>query len=155
MSILAEHVGRWRGSNAFRLTPTDPPYDADADVEVSPAVGGLVTEVSYRWSHPESGSQTGLLVVGASEEPPAVLAFWSDTFHQAPAATCLAGTSGPGTVTLDYTYAGDWRWTIVLDASDPTRLALRMDNTVPESAAPQGFPPGTYWAMKAELERSS
>jgi hypothetical protein len=153
MGILAGHLGDWRGTNAFRLTPTDPPHEAAATAQVTSAVRGLLTEVAYTWSHPEAGEQTGLLVLAAADDPPGTVALWSDTFHQAPAAGWLTGSSGSGTVTLGYGYAGDWRWEVVIDASDPGRLRIRMDNVVPESAAAQGYPPGTYWAMQAELSR--
>jgi len=151
MGILAEHLGEWRGGNAFRLTPADPPHEAAAAARVSAAVGGCLTEVAYNWSHPEAGEQTGLLVLAAAEDPPDVVAMWADTFHQAPTAAWLTGTSHEGTVTLDYSYAGDWQWKIVIDTSDPARLGVRMDNVVPVSAADQGYTPGTYWAMKADL----
>lgn len=153
MGYLAAHLGEWRGTNSFRLTPDSPQHPAPAVARVSAAVGGLVTEVGYTWSHPESGEQTGLLVLAAAEDPPGVAAMWSDTFHQAPAAAWLTGTSGEGTITLGYGYAGDWRWSIVIDHSDASRLGIRMDNVVPDSAAAQGYPPGAYWAMKADLVR--
>ncbi len=155
MGMLADHQGEWHGTNAFRLTPDDPPHEAAATVQVSPAVRGLLTEVTYTWSHAEAGEQTGLLVIAAAEEPPGLVAMWSDTFHQSPSAAWLPGTADGGTLTFVYSYAGDWEWTIVIDATDPARLTIRMDNTVPESAAAQGYPPGTYWAMKAELVQRS
>ena len=151
MGILAEHLGEWRGTNAFRLTPVDPQHEAAAAARVSAVVRGLLTEVAYTWSHPEAGEQTGLLVLAAAEDPPGMVAMWSDTFHQAPSAAWLTGRSQDGTITLGYSYAGDWQWKIVIDSSDPARLEIRMDNVVPASAAAQGYPPGTYWAMKADL----
>ena len=154
MGILAEHLGEWHGTNAFRLTPDATPHEAPAVVRVSAAVRGLVTEVAYTWSHAEAGEQTGLLVMAAAEEAPGVLAMWSDTFHQSPSAAWLSGTSQDGTLTFVYSYAGDWQWHIVIDASDPARLGIRMDNVVPASAAAQGYPPGTYWAMNADLAQS-
>jgi hypothetical protein len=154
VEILARHLGEWRGSNAFRLTPDDPPYEAAATVRVSAPVRGLVTEVAYTWVHAESGEHEGLLVLAEGGDPAGVVALWSDTFHQSPVAGWLTGTAHAGTVTLHLTYAGDWQWTIVVDASDPDRLTLRMDNTVPPSAAAQGYPVGTYWAMRAELGRA-
>ena len=151
MDILAEHLGDWRGRNAFRLTPTDPPHEAAATARVSAAVRGFLTELAYTWEHPETGEQTGLLVLAAADDPPGMVAMWSDTFHQAPAASWLTGTSEDGTITLAYSYAGDWQWKVVIDTSDPSRLRIRMDNVVPDSAAAQGYPPGTYWAMRADL----
>jgi len=155
MGILDEHLGDWRGTNAFRLTPDDAPHEASATARLSTAVRGHLTEVAYTWSHAEAGEQEGLLVLAAGEEPPAVVAMWSDTFHQSPAAAWATGTSLDGTTTLGYGYAGDWLWTIVIDTSDPARLAIRMDNVVPESAAAQGYRPGAYWAMQADLVRSN
>jgi hypothetical protein len=105
MGILAEHLGEWRGSNAFRLTPDDPPHEAAAAARVSATVRGFLTEVAYNWSHPETGEQTGLLVPAAAGDPPGVMAMWSDSFHQAPAAAWLTGTSQDGTITLGYSYA--------------------------------------------------
>ena len=153
MGFLAEHLGGWRGTNAFRLKPDDPPYEAAADARVSAAVRGHLTEVAYTWSHPESGEHSGLLVLGSAEDPPGVVAMWSDTFHQSPAAGRLTGTSEDGSLTVGCSYAGDWEWKIAIDTSDPARLVIRMDNVVPESAAVHGFSPGAYWAMKADLVR--
>jgi hypothetical protein len=153
VEILARHLGDWQGSNAFRLTPDDPPYEAAATAQVSARVRGLVTEVTYTWVHEETGEHAGLLVLAEGDEPPAVRALWSDTFHQNPAAASLTGTALDGTVTLGLTYGGDWEWTIVVDATDPDRLTIRMDNTVPPSAAELGYPVGTYWAMNADLRR--
>jgi hypothetical protein len=154
MGILAEHLGDWRGTNAFRLTPDDPPYEAAATASVSAAVRGFLAEVGCTWSHPEAGEQTGLLVLAAAEDPPGMVAMWSDTFHQSPAAIWLTGTARDGTITVGCSYGGDWEWTIVIDASDPARLGIRMDNTVPASAAALGYSPGSYWAMKADLQRA-
>ena len=153
MGFLGEHLGDWQGTNAFRLTPDETPHEAPATARVSAAVRGLVTEIAYTWGHAE-GEQQGLLVVAAAEEAPGVVAMWCDTFHQSPHAGWLSGTSQDGSLTFRYSYAGDWQWVIEIDASDPARLAIRMDNVVPESAAAQGYPPGTYWAMKTELVQS-
>lgn len=153
MGLLTDHLGDWHGTNAFRLTPDDEPYAAPMTVRVTAAVRGLVTELAYSWSHAEAGDQDGLLVLSAAQEPPGLVALWSDTFHAQPGAMTLTGTAGDGSLTLGCAYAGDWRWDVVLDHSAPDRLGVRMDNVVPESAAAQGYPPGAYWAMRADLVR--
>lgn len=151
MGILEDHLGEWSGRNDFRLTPFDEPHEAAATATVSAAAGGLLTQIAYTWSHPESGEQSGLLVLSPGEEEPAVAAMWGDTFHQSAAATWLTGAREDGSVVLGYTYAGDWQWRIVIDAPELDRLTIRMDNVVPDSAAAEGYQPGVFWAMRAQL----
>ena len=40
MGCLAEYLGEWRGTNAFRLKPDDPPYEAAANSRVPPRSAG-------------------------------------------------------------------------------------------------------------------
>ena len=151
---LVGHADSWAGSNAFRLMPTDEPHRAPASATVSVAAGGLLAAVAYTWSHPQDGAQEGLLVVGTDEQPERAVALWGDSWHQSPASKSLSGTVDDGTVTVGYTYGGDWEWRIVLDATDPESLGLRMDNVVPASAAAGVHAAGAYWAMDARLRRS-
>jgi hypothetical protein len=152
MHALRQHAGSWIGINSFRLTPNDEPEVAASLAVVSVAAAGLLTQIAYTWSHAADGEQSGLLVLGGGEEPGAVVALWCDTWHQ-PAARSLAGGEADGVVHLAYTYAGDWQWVIEVDATSADVLRVRMDNVIPESAAVQGYPPGSYWAMSSELRR--
>ena len=136
------------------MTPNDEPQVAPFTAEVSHGAQGLLSQLAYTWSHAEDGEQSGLLVFGAGEEPGSVLALWCDAWHQKAAKPLTGRADGP-LVRLSCTYEGDWEWVIELDASDPDALRLRMDNVIPESAAAQGYPPGAYWAMRAELTRAA
>jgi hypothetical protein len=153
MEQLSEHVGSWVGTNGFRLMPDDPQHDAPATACVSPAAGGALTEIAYTWSHPGDGEQSGLLVLGPGGEPGAVLAFWGDSWHQGPEPRVLTGDVADGVVTVAYTYAGDWRWELAVDASAPDVLVLTMRNVIPESAATDAMAAGPYAAMVAPLVR--
>ena len=134
--------------------PADPPHVAAVTADVSAAAGGNLTTISYTWSHPDDGAQDGLLVVGSNAEPPGVVAFWGDSWHQQPAPEVLLGGLEDGVLVVSYAYGGDWRWQITVDATDPDVLALRMDNVVPESAATEGVDAGAYPAMVTELRRA-
>jgi hypothetical protein len=92
-------------------------------------------------------------VVGAGDEPPAALGLWSDSWHQNPAAKVFVGEAKDGAVTLEYDYAGDWRWIITVEAPTSDLLDLRMENVVPESVAPEAA--GPYTAMFARFGRPS
>src|SRR5262245_9190383 len=155
MQAFASHQGTWTGTNSFRLMPTDPPHVASATAEVSVAAGGNLTQIAYTWSHPEAGAQDGLLVVGPDDEPGGVVSMWGDSWHQAPAPKTLAGGIDGRVITVSYSYAGDWQWIIMVDATDSGLLRLSMDNVVPPSAATSEHAAGGYWAMNAELRRSA
>jgi hypothetical protein len=152
MRALERHTGSWTGSTAFRLTPDDEPHVSVSSMEVSLAATGLLTQLAYTWSHAQDGERSGLLVLGNGEDENTVVALWCDDWHQR-AATWLTGRVDQGVVEVSCTYAGDWEWVIVVDATDADTLSVRMDNVVPESAAAQGYPPGAYWAMRTELVR--
>lgn len=154
MSALAGHAGSWTGTNGFRLMPEHPLHEAPATARVGPAAAGHLAAVTYTWSHPEDGDQDGLLVVGAGEEPGALVAFWGDSWHQHPSPRVLAGSSQDGVLTVGYAYSGDWRWEIVLDATATDALMLTMNNVVPASAAGDGMAAGAYPAMRAALVRA-
>jgi hypothetical protein len=153
MNSLAEHQGSWTGTNGFRLMPTDQPHVAAATADVSAGAGGNLALIAYTWSHPEAGEQSGLLVIGPGEAPGTAVAFWGDSWHQAPTPKTLLGTADSGVVALGYSYAEGWEWRITVDAADAGSLRLRMDNVVPPSVAAQGDGPLAYWAMDADLRR--
>ena len=154
MDVLPHHGGSWIGTNSFRLMPGDAPHVAAATSHVSTAAAGNLTTIAYTWSHPDDGEQEGLLVVGRSGEPPGAVVFWGDSWHQQPEPTVLPGALEDGLLIVSYAYGGDWRWEITVDATDPERFALRMDNIVPESAAAEGGAAGAYSAMVTELRRA-
>lgn len=152
MELLAAHLGTWAGENGFRMMPGDPVHEVPATAEISTGARGKLTTIAYTWSHPEDGPQEGYLVMGSDEDPPAALAFWSDSWHQTPAAKVLAGEVKGNSVSLGYDYAGDWRWIITVEAPGPEVLDLRMENVVPASVAPEAA--GPYTAMYARFRRS-
>ena len=154
MHSLADHAGSWTGTNTFRLMPTDEPFEAPFTASVSLAAGGNIATIAYTWSHPADGAQDGFLVVGPDEEPAAAVAFWGDSWHQAPAPKAFHGAIDGPVTTVGYEYAGDWRWEIIIDASAADALALRMDNIVPASAVPDGTGPVRYAAMITNLRRA-
>ena len=154
MDVLAGHAGSFSGSSAFRMMPTDEPHTAPATAQVSLAAGGNLALLSYTWVHAADGEQSGLLVLGRGGDENSAVAMWSDTWHQAPAATWLQGEIEGTTVTVSYSYAEGWEWIISVDAGQADTLRLQMDNVVPDSPGPEGRAGGRYWAMQAELTRS-
>src|SRR5690554_1268207 len=153
MLPFAKHVGTWQGSNAFRLMPTDPAHTARAGATVLRAAGGNLATITYNWTHPVDGVQSGLLVVGPGEEAGTVAAFWGDSWHQHPSPRMLHGTADGGVIDVGYEYEAGWRWRIIVDLSDETALLLRMDNVIPESAGTNEFSGGAYPAMLATFAR--
>lgn len=153
MQSFSSHVGRWTGSNAFRLMPADAPHVAAATADVATAAAGNLIAIAYTWSHPADGAQDGLLVIGPSEEEHGAVAFWGDSWHQTPQPTVLSGGFVDDRLVLGYEYGGDWRWQIIVDATIPDSLTLSMENVVPEAAATDTVAPGAYVAMLADLRR--
>lgn len=154
MRELSAHEGRWVGTNGFRLMPADAVVEAPITATVSPAAKGGLTQLAYTWVHADDGEQQGLLVIGPGEDDGSVSAFWGDSWHQKPEPRALAGTYAGDVVTVAYTYAGNWRWEIAVDASAPDALTLTMRNVIPASAAGDTMEAGPYAAMHAELRRS-
>jgi len=148
------HEGTWAGTNAFRLMPDDPASEAPMTARVARAAGGGLTQIAYTWAHPEDGRQDGLLVLGAGEDPSTAVAFWGDSWHQRPQPRILHGVVGGGVASVGYDYAGDWRWEVVVDTTDPEALRLTMNNVVPVSAAEGDEEAGPYAAMSAVLRRT-
>ena len=148
---LSDRSGAWSGTNGFRLMPSDPFHQAPATAVVSVAAGRCMAAIAYTWSHPEDGDQDGLLVLGETDEPGRVTAFWGDSWHQSPAPRLCPGGVDGGVIAVGYEYAAGWRWEIVVDPSDPAALRLRMDNVVPDDADPEGATGGPYPAMVMEL----
>lgn len=155
MQSLSTHVGRWTGTNAFRLMPADPPHIAAATADVASVAAGNLTAIAYAWSHPADGAQDGLLVIGPSEEAHGAVAFWGDSWHQNPLPTLLSGGVLDDRLVVSYEYGGEWRWQIIVDATIPDSLTLTMENVVPESAATDTVGPGAYVAMLADLRRQT
>jgi hypothetical protein len=96
----------------------------------------------------------GLLVLGPGEEAGTVVALWGDSWHQAPSPKWLTGVIDDQVITVGYSYADEWEWTISVDATDSDSLRLRMNNVVPLSAVADDQSAGAYWAMQANLARS-
>lgn len=154
MLTLASHSGSWTGSNGFRLMPDDPLHEGPGTALVSTASAGHLVAIAYTWAHPHDGEQDGLLVIGPGEAEGGVVAFWGDSWHQAPSPRVLTGSMDGGTIVVDYEYGDDWMWLISVDITDPEALGLRMDNVIPASAATDALAAGPYPAMVARLIRA-
>jgi hypothetical protein len=152
--ILSDFAGSWTGTNGFRLMPGDPLVESGATATVTLAAGGHLTTVAYGWEHPDDGPQDGLIVVWAAGEDGSLAAVWGDSWHQKPEPATLSGSRGAdGGIELEFAYAGDWAWRIVLDTTDPDRLQLRMDNVIPAGQATAEMAAGPYPAMIMQARR--
>ena len=150
---LGRLVGTWRGTNAFRLMPTDDFHDAAATAVVTTAAGGYVVVVTYTWSHPEDGPQEGVLFTGSPDDEGTTSAAWGDSWHQKPSILTLSGALVDGRLEVGAEYGGGWGWTISLDGDDPLRLM--MHNVVPAEQATDEVAAGPYPVMVAELRREA
>ncbi len=150
---LGRLAGTWRGTNGFRLMPTDEFHDAPATAVVATAAGGHVVVVTYTWSHPDDGPQDGALFVGSPDDEQTVGAAWGDSWHQKPSILTLTGTLTAGRLEVTADYGGGWQWTIALEGDDPLRLT--MQNVVPDEQATDEIAAGPYPVMVAELHREA
>jgi hypothetical protein len=153
---LGRLVGTWRGTNRFRLMPTDPFHEAPATAQLATVADGHVVLLTYTWEHPADGSQDGVLVVGSPEDGQHqhVSAAWGDSWHQKPALLSLRGTLADGALELTADYGGGWLWVISLDGERDDMLVLTMQNVVPAEHATGDVSAGPYVVMLAELRRT-
>lgn len=149
---LGRLAGTWRGTNGFRMMPTDEFVDGPGTATVTTAAGGNVVVVTYTWVHPEDGPQDGVLMVGSpAEQDQSVDAAWGDSWHQHPSILTLSGKSERGRLEVTAGYGGGWAWTIAVEGGDSLRLA--MFNVVPAEHATADIAAGPYPVMRAELHR--
>ena len=153
MSILTSHAGRWVGTNGFRLRPDEDFFEAPATAEVTTGAGGHLARVAYTWSLPDEGPFDGMLVLGRGPEDGEAVAIFADAWHQQPASLVMRGTVADAVWSVEAAYLGDWRWRIVVDATDDDLLRIRMENVVPPGGY-EGAPEGPYSAMVSELRRA-
>lgn len=146
--IVGAAAGRERrGSGGFRLMPGDDMATGDASATLTPQADGHALVLTYSWTHPEDGPQTGVLLAGSPEqEGDAVEASWIDSWHQKPSPLHLTGTLESSALELSAFYSGTWGWQIRLDLGSPEATVVVMRNVIPEEALDQA-PPGE--AMQA------
>lgn len=123
-------AGRWSGTAAFRLMPTDDLADGASTLEVADAAHGRALRLDYTWVHPADGEQAGTLLVGAPAEDGTVSAGWVDSWHQKDV-TVLSGRGDDTSATVGYEYAPGWRWEVEVRVAGAA-VELVMRNTVPE-----------------------
>lgn len=145
MTLLGTHLGRWAGTCAFRMMPTDEfasgPSSATSDAEAD----GFGWSLRYLWTHPEDGAQAGSLLVGSPDAGGVVTAAWVDSWHQKPHLGVLTGSVVDGGVRVEMEYGG-WGWTIEVLTED-AELRMAMSNVIPEGI--EGARPGPYLVMDA------
>ncbi len=153
---LGRWVGSWRGTNGFRLMPTDDFHEAPATGQLATAAGGHDLLLTYTWAHPVDGPQDGVLLVGSPEPgQQGVTAAWGDSWHQNPSILTLTGTLAEGHLDVTADYGGGWQWVISLAGEHEDALVLTMQNVIPEEHASEQVSAGPYVAMVAELQRAN
>ena len=140
MNPLAPLVGRWAGSCAFRLMPTDEFASAPSFATADAEAGGEGWSLRYVWTHPDDGVQPATLLVGSPGADGVVTAAWIDAWHQKPHLGVLTGSVVDGGVRVAMEYSG-WGWTIdvFVDGGD---LRMVMNNVIPEGI--EGAAPVSY-----------
>jgi hypothetical protein len=146
-------AGTWRGSNGFRLMPTDELYEAAATAELAVAAAGHDLVLTYTWVHPADGPQDGVLMVGSPDDDRHVTAAWGDSWHQKPPILVFTGLLTEHGLEVTADYGGGWRWMISLDGGRDDELMLTMHNVIPAEYATAEVAAGPYPVMVAELRR--
>jgi hypothetical protein len=135
--------------------PGDPLSEFPAAGTLSLGARGYLGTLGYTWTHPEDGAQDGLLAFGTAGSENAIVALWADSWHQHPEArVCEGNLDESGVISVGLEYGDGWRWQIVLDASKPDVLLLRMDNVIPPEVATEEISAGPYVVMSMELRRA-
>jgi hypothetical protein len=124
--------------------PTDELAEAPSTLTVDEAAAGRAVSMTYAWTHPEDGPQTGTLLLGVPGETGEVSAAWVDSWHQRDV-VLLTGRGDTTTVTVGYDYAPGWRWEVEVAGGDATTMV--MHNVVPER---DSSPAVRYDVMRAE-----
>jgi hypothetical protein len=154
VNILETYDDAWTGTNGFRLMPDDPLEARPAAATLSHVAGGHLTSLHYRWEHPTDGSQDGLLLVWTDDRAETAHAMWGDSWHQQPAPMHMSGRFDETTIYLDAGYGDEFRWRIVVEATDAETLRMLMHNVVPAKHASNDIPGGAYPVMVTELNRA-
>ncbi|MDB4879789.1 MAG: hypothetical protein JWL60_1235 [Gemmatimonadetes bacterium] len=146
-----EHlVGEWTGTKRLWLAAGLPSLDSAGTARVSRVGGGHFLSVSYEWVHEGTG-QEGLLLLQCNEGKHAGEASWVDSFHMSGSIMMLRGQYAGGILNVLGSYPAppgpDWGWRIIVDASDPARLRILMDNVSPAGQSDR--------AVEAEFTRRS
>ncbi|MGH9165349.1 MAG: hypothetical protein ACRDZW_07560 [Acidimicrobiales bacterium] len=153
VSHFADCAGPWRGSNGFRLMPSDSFAEAPALAALTLAARAHFTSLAYTWAHPEDGLQEGLLVFGPDAEVDSLVGLWGDSWHQQPAPMSMTGAVIEGSTGLANDYGDGWRWRIVVRVVEGPALTIRMDNVIPSHHATTEVPAGPYVVMPMHLRR--
>jgi hypothetical protein len=126
LSVLANHLGKWRGTNKLWLDGPGEPEESAGVLEVTG------DQVRISWAFRGSAHQ-GLCVLEDTEDT--VQLDWQDSWH-AENGMQFTGEAFADAVDVFGSYpAGegpDWGWRIVIDLGEPDRLLLRMYNITPE-----------------------
>lgn len=126
---LTPLLGRWQGTNRFRLMPTDDYQTSTATATIGVTAARFVS-VAYTWSDGDA-PQDGLLLLGGDADD--AQAVWVDSFHTGPTWMTFSGEVGDdGEVLLRGSYPAesgpDWGWHIHVRPHDTT---ITMHNLVP------------------------
>lgn len=137
-------LGTLSGTCVFRLMPTDDFAGGASTLAATVAASGRAVLLTYTWTHPEDGDQSGTLMLGVPGDGGAVTAAWVDSWHQ-PDVALLAGTGEAVSTSVEYEYAPGWRWRIDVVVGDGT-VSMVMHNLVPETDTDRAV---TYDVMRA------
>ena len=149
MNPLDLPVGRWDGTCAFRMMPTDEFVSATSFARSDAEADGFGWSLHYRWTHPEDGPQSGTLLVGSPDQGGVITAAWMDAWHQKPHLGVLTGSVIDRRVRVEMEYDG-WGWTIEI-LGDEDELRVLMSNVIPDGIV--GARPGPYVVMDARWQR--
>jgi hypothetical protein len=139
---LTPMLGRWQGTNRFRLMPTDEYQPSIATATVAVTAARFVS-IAYTWSDGDTPHDGLLLLAGDADRASGV---WVDSFHTGPAWMTFSGGLGDDDeLQLRGSYPAesgpDWGWHIHVRPQD---AVLTMHNLVP------GYDP--YQVVELALE---
>ena len=124
-------LGRWQGTNRFRLMPTDEYQPSTATATVTVTAVRFVS-IAYTWFDGDT-PQDGLLLLGGEVEADGASGVWVDSWHTGPTwMTFTGGTADGDELQLRGSYPAesgpDWGWHIHVR---PREAVITMHNVVP------------------------
>ena len=128
-------TGAWQGTKQLYLEPPPAsPLSSPSQLIVRPVANDRFLQFDYDWTY-ETETQSGVFLLGYSDEDHAASAAWVDSFHMSQRVFSCAGNAQESSVRVLGSYAAppdpDWGWRITVRSVSAAALQIVMHNISP------------------------